>query len=79
VADTKTWARRIVEHGEAYFRRQSEDHRWEISAFHRDVDRTTALMRGPRWSRRLTLSDFEGRTFATPDEGADAIRQLLGV
>jgi hypothetical protein len=75
--DTKTWAMRIVANGELYLRRSSDTDPWEISAFHRILNLSTALMEGCLRCEQLSDHPILHQKFKSPEEAAKAVRQLL--
>jgi hypothetical protein len=77
MVDTKNWAMRIVGGWEVYLRRAPWEERWQISLCDRILNLPTALMDGELRTARLSGHHFEGQTFATPDEAAEAVRRLV--
>jgi hypothetical protein len=75
--DSDTSAMRIVAGGELHLRRKSKHDRWEIVFFERVVNLATALSAGVLQSERLAGHHFEGQTFATPEEAAEAVARLV--
>ncbi len=68
---------RNVAGGELYLRRKSRNERWEIVFFERSLNLATALNDRVLQSERLAGHHFEGQTFATPEEGAQAVERLV--
>jgi hypothetical protein len=77
MADTENWAMRIVEGGQLFVRRQPGS-RWYINFYERLWTTGNPLCGGALLQcGRLADHYFRGRTFDSPDEAADAVRQLL--
>lgn len=75
--DTETSAMRTVEGGELFVRRHP-GMRWEINFYERTWDSGDPFDCGLfLHSARLADHYFRGVTFATPDDAAEAVRQLV--
>jgi hypothetical protein len=77
MADTKTWAMRIVAGWELYLRRAPWQERWEISLCERCLNPDTALTEGELRSARLSNHPILKRTFVTADEAAEEFLRLV--
>lgn len=77
MTDSDTYAERKVAGWELYLRKAPSEDRWHVSLCDRIMNAPTALM--DRELRIATLPGqyFEGKTFATPDEAADYLRQIV--
>jgi hypothetical protein len=73
--DTATYAERNVAGGTLYMR-CAPGQRWEVNYWSREMNIPAAKRDGVLLSKRLT-TNFEGRTFATPDEAAETVRRFL--
>jgi hypothetical protein len=78
MADTDTSAMRIVNGWEVHVRKAPWETRWEISLCDRVLNLHTALMDGELRSQQMVTHPILRQTFASPDEAAQAFRQLLG-
>ena len=77
MGDTNTWAKRMVAGWELHLRRAPWEERWEISLCDRILNLKTALMDGElRWIQ-LRNHQILRETFATPDEAAARLHQIL--
>ena len=75
--DTETSAMRTVEGGELFVGRHP-GMRWEINFYERTWDTSDPFDRGfVRHSARLSGHFVRGQTFATPDDAAEFVRQLV--
>jgi hypothetical protein len=78
MADTITYAERVLAGGTVFLRRESLCHRWEISIFSRFSHFQPIGITGIRWDETLREHPVLHRTFATLEEAAEAVQQALG-
>jgi hypothetical protein len=77
--DTETWAERTVDGGILYLRRPPHG-RWEVNYYERELNTAAALRKHNArilLAERLDSQYSEGQTFGSPDEAADAVRQVV--
>jgi hypothetical protein len=77
MTDSKTWAKRVVAGWELYLRRAPWETRWEVSLCDRVLNVRSALAEGLLRTATLSADYFTGKTFATPDDAAAYVRQLI--
>jgi hypothetical protein len=77
MADTNTSATRTVVGWELHLRKAPWETRWEVSLCERVLNAPTAVVEGRLEMATMSPDYFEGRTFATPAEGADYLRQIV--